>query len=441
MNKSLNRRDFIRTSTTAAAAVGLAAGPHSFGRGSGAPNERVVVAIMGGRGRAAALARSFAEVKGLHIGYIFDVDERPIQGLIDQVAEIQGKAPKGGTDFRRALDDGGVDALVIGAPDHWHTPASIVAMQAGKHVYVEKPASHNPREAELIVRAQRRYDRVVQMGNQQRSSPESIRAMKEIREGVIGRVYFAKAWYVATRGPIGHGKVESVPSWLNYELWQGPAPRTPYRDNVIHYNWHWFRNWGTGEVCNNGTHEIDVCRWALGVDYPKRVQSSGGRYQYEDDWEFYDTQVVTCDFPGGRSIVWEGRSCNGLPFHGRGRGASIHGTEGSVVIDRSGYVVYDRDSQEVKRVETGSEVDPLIGRNDLTNHHAFNFLKAVTDGKKLHAPIEDAQKSVMLCHLGNIAQYVGRSLDVDHETGRVLGDPEAMSLWGRTYEPGWEPVV
>lgn len=439
----MNRRQFIKRSALTTAGVGLT-GPLVFSRGFNAPNEKVTVAVMGGRGRAGYLAEVYAGVEGTEVKSIFDVDYRPLDELATKVEELQQRKPEVGTDFRKALEDPDIDALVIAAPDHWHTPATIMALQAGKHVYVEKPSSQNPAEAELIVRAQKRYGKVVQMGNQQRSAPESIEAIQAIRDGLIGDVYYAKCFYAANRGPIGRGSVAPVPEWLDYELWQGPAPRTPYRDNIIHYNWHWFHNWGTGEALNNGTHEYDICRWALDVDLPSRISSNGGRFHYDDDWEFYDVQNINFDFPDGKMINWEGRSCNGYNFFGgKGRGSLIHGTKGSMMIDRDGYIAYNLDNEEIKRRVRASEGDHLntVGGGDLTDTHIMNFANAIRQGEALNSPIESGQKSSLALHLGNISQYVGRSLNINPESGRIIGDSEAMGRWGREYAPGWEPRI
>ena len=444
MSKSdVNRRDFIKKTALAGAAIGLA-GPMSIARGAGSSaNDQVTVAVMAARSRAAVLARTFAQVRGTVVKSVFDVDNRPLAELAEDLSELQGRKPETGTDFRRALEDPDIDALVIGAPDFWHTPAAIMALQAGKHVYVEKPGSHNPAEAELIVRAQQRYGKVVQMGNQQRSAPESIQAMKDIADGIIGEPYYAKAFYANARDGIGRGKIAPVPEWLDYELWQGPVPRTPYRDNIIHYNWHWFWKWGTGEALNNGTHEYDIARWALGVGHPNRISSTGGRFHYDDDWEFYDVQNINFEFPEGKAINWEARSANGFPFYGRGRGTTIHGTKGTIMIDRSGYIVYDLDNEEVKRVMDDGDVDHLdtVGGGDMTDLHIHNFAQAITRGEKLNSPIDEGQISVLALHLGNISQYVGRSLNLDPRNGRIIGDSEAMSMWSRSYEPGWEPRI
>ncbi len=440
MTHPMNRRDFVKHTSGAALGVGILGFPELARARS--TSDTVNVAVMGVNSRGLTLAESFALAADSRVVAICDVDSQATARCVTAVTELQGQAPKGMVDFRRALDDPDVDALVIAAPDHWHMPAALMALEAGKHVYLEKPCSHNPREGELLVEAEAKYGLVMQMGNQQRSSPESMEVVEEIRGGLIGRPYFARAWYANTRGPIGKGMPAPVPAGLDYELWQGPAPRTPYRDNVIHYNWHWFWRWGTGEVNNNGTHEIDVCRWALGVDYPTRVTSSGGRFHFDDDWEFYDTQVCSFDFEGGKSITWEGRSCNGRPIEGRGRGASIHGELGTVVMDRSGYVVYDNENNEIARhIRLGAEATmDTRGGGRLTDLHIANFLASVQGQSKPTAPIHDGRKSQLLCHLANIAQKTGETLTLDGP--RLLNaSAAAKAMWGREYEPGWEPVV
>jgi predicted dehydrogenase len=451
MNKetsSVGRRDFLRAASSAGVGLWLSGGvPSSYARGSyvrsRSPNETVRVAVMGVNGRGGVLARSFARAANSEVACICDVDQAVLARVVANVSEQQGRTPDGVVDFRRVLEDPQVDALVIAAPDHWHAPATILALQAGKHVYVEKPASHNPREGELMIEAQRKHNRVVQMGNQQRSDPRSIEIVQRIHDGLIGRAYYARTWYANTRGPIGRGTATAPPSGLDYELWQGPAPRRPYQDNLIHYNWHWFWNWGTGEINNNGTHEIDVARWALQVEFPTRVTSVGGRYHFEDDWEFPDTQDAGFDFEGGKTIVWQGRSCNGFPILNRGRGLSVHGTDGTVVLDRSGYEVYDLENTLVERSTAAEQVDALDtrGGDNMTDRHINNFLAAIRTGEALRSPIDEGQKSVLLCHLGNIAQMNGGALQTDPRTGRIQGDRRAQRMWAREYARGWRVVV
>jgi len=436
----MKRRRFVQT--VSSAGLGLIA-PRAPLFAKGSPSEKVVVCVMGLNGRGTVLAKTFAKTPNAEVASVCDVDATVLAKAAATVSEAQGKTVKTIADFRRALDDKTVDALVVAAPDHWHAPATILALSAGKHVYLEKPCGHNPREGELLVEAQRKTGRVVQMGTQRRSSPRAIEAMQAIRDGVIGRAYFAKAWYANRRKSIGRGKAVSVPANLDYELWQGPAPRTPYRDNVIHYNWHWFKRWGTGEICNNGTHELDVARWALGVDYPTRVTSVGGRYHFEDDWEFTDTQEAGFEFDGQRAIVWQGLSCNAFPAEKRGRGTIVYGTTGSMLMDQDGYTVYDLDNKVVKESLEAASADPLApsGDDKLTGQHIANFVDAIRTGTPVTQPIAEGAKSVLLCHLGNIAQWTGRALRTDPRSGRILGDDEAMRFWQRDYAPGWAPVV
>lgn len=439
----MDRRDFLRTASVAGVGLAMARPLGAMTPFVGSPNDKVVVAVIGLNGRGTVHAQNFSRLPNTTLAYVCDVDSNVLARTQRDLAK-RGYTPKAIGDFRHALDDKDVDAVSIATPDHWHTPMAILAMQAGKHVYVEKPCGHNPREGELLVAAQRKYGRVVQMGNQQRSAPRSIEVITAIHEGLIGRPYLARAWYDNTRGSIGHGKEAPVPPNLDYELWQGPAPRTPYRDNVIHYNWHWFRRWGTGEVCNNGTHEIDVARWALGVDRPTSVSSVGGRYHFDDDWkDFPDTQQVTYDFDGQKTIVWSGQSCNGVQTFGRGRGTQILGTNGSVVLDRDGYVLYDLKGKVVKEVRETPSSDGLhlVGDEAAASAHMENFANAIRTGEALRSPIVEGAASVLLCHLGNIAQYTRRTLRIDPQSGRIVDDAEAQGYWSREYDPRWAPAV
>lgn len=444
MDNKIERREFLKKMSALGLGVGIAGtgAPRVFAGGS--PNEKIIIGVMGTNSRGAALARGFSSLPGTEVAYICDVDEQAIQNGIDAVEEGgQKKKPEGIKDFRSLLENKDLDAVAIASPDHWHAPAAIMALKAGKHVYVEKPCSHNPYEGELLVEAADKYGKVVQMGNQRRSWPNVIEGIQKVKEGAIGEAYFARAWYANTRESIGHGKTTPVPSGLDFELWQGPAPRKEFKDNLIHYNWHWFWHWGTGEILNNGTHFIDLCRWGLEVDYPEQVCSTGGRYAYQDDWETPDTQITSFDFAESKTISWEGRSCNGQNIEGQSVGASFHGTEGSLVIDGNGYTTFDNNGKELKKVTVGGDdaLDTTGPGFDLDEDHLANFRDAIREGSSLNSPIEDANKSVLLCQLGNIAHRTGRMLNCDTNTGKIIGDDEAMKLWKREYEPGWEPTV
>ncbi|MFT7120336.1 MAG: putative dehydrogenase [Neolewinella sp.] len=334
-----NRRKFLRTA--AAAGAGLTFGLPVYGNSIIGSNSRVNVVVFGTNGRGNQLTKSFATVKNSAVYGIGDVDLRAVAKAQKSVVEKGKPKPLGNQDFRRFLDDREVDAVVIATPDHWHAPMAIMALESGKHVYLEKPCSHNPHEGDLLVAKQKKEGKLVQMGNQTRSSVSLNRVVKEIHDGLIGEAYAGKAWYSNTRGSIGRRKQTFIPEWLDWDLWQGPAPREKFTDSVVHYNWHWHWKWGTGELLNNGTHEIDMCRWALGVDYPTQITSSGGRFHFDDDWEAFDTQLAAFNYDGNKTINWEGKSCNGMPFFDRGRGSLVFGTEGSVLMDRAGYIVYD----------------------------------------------------------------------------------------------------
>ncbi len=443
-----SRREFIRSvsgGAAAAAFVGLGPGFTARGRAQVAgANDRIHVAVMGLNGRGHSLAGTFGKQPDCRVAWVCDVDRRAIEKTAAAVAGIQGNAPKTTNDFRRCLEDPEVQALVVAAPDHWHAPATLLACKAGKDVYLEKPCSHSPAEGEMLVAAASKYGRKVQLGTQRRSWPNVVEAVKELRGGIIGRPYFAKGWYTNNRKSIGFGKEAPVPDWLDYELWQGPAPRRPFRDNLVHYNWHWFWHWGTGEALNNGTHMLDLMRWGLGVEYPVRVGSSGGRFHFVDDWEPPDTQVITLDYAEKVSIAWEGRSCSGRTIDGSGAGAIFHGENGSLLVDGNGYLVQDLDEKVVREVKSATDIDPRNPTNpadSLDVVHVRNFLDSIRGTASLNADIHGGHVSTLLCQLGNIAFRTGRSINIDRATGHVVGDPEAAKYWEREYEKGWEMVL
>lgn len=408
-------------------------------------NDRINVAAMGVNSRGLAVSGNFARQENCEVMYVCDVDVRAADKCMAALEKIQKKRPRPSPDFRKALEDKDVDALIVTAPDHWHAPAAILACKAGKHVYLEKPCSHNPHEGELVVEAARKYNRVIQMGNQRRSWPNVMAAIKELHDGVIGRAYFAKTWYTNNRESIGIGKPTTVPAWLNYDLWQGPAPRRPYKDNLIHYNWHWFWHWGTGEALNNGTHMVDLARWGLGVDYPIRVTSAGGRYRYQDDWETPDTQVITLDFNNRTTISWEGRSCNGRNVEDSSVGVIFYGEKGSLLIDSgNSYKIFDLNNKVIKNVENKLTVDPRNASDpsqQLDGFHIQNFFEGIRKGTAQNANILGGHQSTLLVQLGNIAQRSGHTLNINPENGHIMEDSAASKFWSREYEPGWEPKV
>jgi predicted dehydrogenase len=438
----VTRREFLDALAVGAAGIAVGTTAKSYARILGS-NDRINFAVIGLNGRGYAHLSSLKANRSVaRISHICDVDGSILSKFADSVQKEMGDAATSEKDFHRILDSKDVDAITIATPDHWHTPMAIAGLQAEKHVYVEKPCSHNPAEGEMLVQAQQKYRKLVQMGTQQRSSPHTIEIIDKIHSGAIGRPYFAKAWYANVRKSIGTGKEVPVPPQLDWDLWQGPAPRHAYKDNVHPYNWHWFRIYGTGEALNNGTHEVDVCRWALGVDYPKRITASGGRYHFKDDWQFYDTLVTSFEYEDAM-ISWEGKSCQGMKYYGRDRGSAIMGTAGTVLVDRGGYEIYDLEGNKKSEFKAGRESSSgdLIGRDSMTDAHFANFIAGIQKGEKLNAPVSVGNVSVTMLQLSNIAWEVNRKLHLDSKDGRVQGDAEAMKMWDREYEKGWAPHV
>ncbi len=434
MNREHDRRLFLKAGTSiAASSLAWNAQQASAQEESKAdsPNERISIGVMGVNGRGGAIAKGMMARPNTAIAYICDVDTRASERAAGYVEKTSGKKPKIVTDFRDVLDDKDVDVLIVATPNHWHAPATIMGCGAGKHVYVEKPCSHTAAEGEWAVQAARKNNRVVQMGTQRRTWPAIVEAIEKLHSGAIGKTLYARTWYNNRRGPIGIGKNTAVPDWLDWDLWQGPAPRRPYKDNVVHYNWHWHWHWGNGELGNNGVHGIDVARWGLDVKYPLRVTAGGGKYRHGDDQETPDTMMVTMDFPEGKTITWEGLSWSPLGVHDSGFGVSIHGTEGTMVIRGSGYAVFDMQRKEIETKSGGG------GDAD----HFQDFLDAIRNGGRPNADIEIAHRSTLLCHLGNIAYRTGSTLHTDPANGHIIDNPDAEALWSREYEQGWEPKV
>jgi len=440
-----SRRSFIKKSSAGAAAVtlgGLVLPQNGYSNFRGA-NDHINCAVIGVRSRAKAHVKAISADSNAKILYNCDVDDVIIEEHNTWCQENIGYIPKVEKDFRKVLEDKDVDAVFIATPEHWHAPMAIMAMQAGKHVYVEKPCSHNPHENELLVAAQKKYNKKVQMGNQQRSAVTSKMAIEDIRKGIIGDVYKGEAYYSSNRGSIGIGKKIDVPKTLDWELWQGPAPRKDYKDNIHPYNWHWFRNWGTGEMHNNGTHEVDICRWALGVELPESVTSFGGKYTFDDDWEFVDNQQVTFKFANEKFITWTGHSRGLIKPKQPGRGITIYGSKGSIMLDRNFYKLFSLDGELIKEEKEGSAsaTTNTQGMGGLDVNHVANFFAGIRSDQSLNAEINDASKSTMLCHLGNMAQDAGETLNIDAATGKVLNNEKAMKSWKREYENGWEPKL
>ncbi|MCV9386680.1 Gfo/Idh/MocA family protein [Reichenbachiella ulvae] len=443
----IRRREFIKKAALGSTGLMLSASglsAKSYRRILGS-NDRIGVAIAGLGRRVQAFYPAFYDKKNnLDLIYLCDVMEHQCSRAAGKVAENLDYKPKLAVDIRKVLANKKVDALINATPDHWHTPGTVMALKEGKHVYVEKPCSHNMEENELIVAAQKKYDKVVQMGNQQRSSPISIEIIKDIQNGAIGNPYKAIAFFNNKRGAVPHQMAAPVPEGLNWELFQGPAVRRDYTSETWNYNWHWYGwNYGTAELGNNGTHELDIARWALGVDLPEEVQVDAAKTAFVDDgWEMYDTMEATYRFPGDKVIKWDGKSRNGYKPYGAGRGTIIYGSEGSVFVDRGKYILHDRSGKVIKESASKSNEEGMAlgGGGDTSTAHVMNFFNAIRGKEKLQAPIDDASISMAMVHYGNVAYRIKKGFKVDPETGKML-DNDAMKLWGREYAEGWKPAI
>lgn len=424
MKSTIDRRSLLAWGA-AAAASSMTRGRLLARDSAVGANRRLRVGVMG-LSRGMAHIDNYLRIEDVEVAYVCDVDRRRLAAGADRVSKQQKSKVSAVEDMRRILDDPAVDAISIAAPNFWHAPAAIVACRAGKHVYVEKPGSHNAHESLQLVATAQQYKRHVQQGVQRRSMPLYIEAIQRLRDGDIGTLRYARCWYDNARGSIGRGQVVEVPEWLNYELWQGPTPHRAYKNNLVHYIWHWHWHWGNGELGNNGVHALDIARWGMDVDVPTLVSYTGGRYHHDDDQETPDTGVAAFHFPNC-GITWDHSSC--LPRKNeRHPFVAFYGDEGSLAITDRGYSVYDSGGKEVASEQQATSQDA----------HFDNFIAAIRDGASLNAEIGEAQKAALMCHYGNIAYRLGQTLHIDPQTKHVQNVEDLKHLWQREYRPSWE---
>ncbi len=413
----MRRREFLRAAGAAAMVT------RAF-----AANDKITLAIMGVRSRGRALANEFAALPDTNIAYLCDVDSNVFAPAVRIIEERKGATPRLIGDIRRALDDKSVDAIVIATPDHWHAPAMLLACAAGKDVYVEKPVSHNLREGKLMVEAARKHQRVVQTGTQSRSRPSTQRAIEYARSGKIGKILMAKAWDVQLRDNIGYKGDYPPPAGVDYDDWIGPAPALPFNGNRFHYTWHWNWNYGTGDIGNDGIHQIDIARWGLGVDYPGDITGMGRKLCFNDDQQTPDTMNITFTY-GNRVLLFEMRIWNPYGMEGMENGVALYGTNGMMHIGRWngkwGYRVFD-DKNNLVLEEYGDR-----------EQHARNFLECVRTRRKPNADIETGYISAIHAHLGNIVCRTGHHLKFDAGRQTIVDDAEAGALLGRHYRKHW----
>ena len=412
---------------TAALSLGAAISTFPNLRAADPAARKLRVAVVG-LGRGMGHVQALLKLPDVEIVYVAEVDPNRLERGLKAVTDKQGSTCKGVKDFRKFLDDKSLDAVFIATPNYWHTPAALLAMQAGKHVYVEKPGSSNPHEAEMIVAASKKYDRIVQMGNQRRTWMKE--AIAALHAGAIGEVRYARTFYYNGRAAIAQGK-NLAPADLDTDLWQGPV--TDERDMTAyrHYDWHWLWHWGNGELGNNGVHHLDILRWGLRVDYPTRVTYNGGRYWHDDKQETPDTGTAVFDC-GKVGMEWVQSSSHPRSAEKPLGECLFYGEGGTFAISGSAWTVYDS-----KGVKVSEGKGP--GGGDAA--HIGNFLDTLRGTAQLNSPIVEGQKSAMLCHLGNIAYRTNTVVLVDPKTGKLLNNPAGEKLWQRQYRQGWEPKV
>lgn len=432
----MNRRGFLKT--TSGVVVGSAIGA-AAAKGPVSPNDRVAIAMMGVRGRGRALIGHFASMPDVDIPYICDVDQNVVGAAQRIVEEKKGKSPQLVDDIRRVLDDQRVHGVVIATPVHWHAAGTILACQAGKDVYVEKPVSHNIREGRLMVEAARRYERVVQVGTQRRSSDLTHRFIDYVHSGKIGDGLMAKAWNVQLRRNIGHKSDEPVPPGVNYDIWTGPAPQLPFNRNRYHgtFNWNW--HYGGGDIANDGSHWLDLALWVQGgLDSPTEVSGMGRKLFFDDDQQTPDTQNLTYNYQDS-VITYEQRLWNSYMMDGAECGISIYGTDGMAQLaERNGNIfrVYDAKGelvhQEREEWENADKQWSLDGET-----HYENFVRCIRTRERPRADIEVGHAAAVLCHLGNIVTRTGRNLRFDGKSERIVDDRDANRYVSREYRKHW----
>ncbi|MHB8865623.1 MAG: Gfo/Idh/MocA family protein, partial [Pirellulaceae bacterium] len=427
-------RQFLKEAGLGLAAIGACHLGTSTLQAAG-PNERMQVGLIGPGGMGSAHLAELVGRQDVVVSHVCDPDANRMAAAAEVVRDRTGRAAQAVKDLRQILDDDAVDAVWIATPDHWHAPATILACEAGKHVYVEKPCAHNIREGRLMIEAARRTNRVVQVGTQSRSTQHVIEAMKALREGIIGEVLVAKAWNSQLRGSIGHQQPSDPPPFLDFDMWVGPAPEHPYQSNLLHGVWRWWHAFGVGDIGNDGVHDIDLARWGLGVDcHPQTITALGGKYVFDDDQQWPDTQYVVFEYPSDqpgqrtRQLIYEQRIWS--PYHQEGHenGNAFYGTKGMMILGKkSGWKVI---------LERNAPGPSMEGTFSLPDHHQ-NFVDCIRSGQPPNADIEIGHLTASLCHLANIATRVGRVVHFDPKAEHVVGDEDAAALVHRQYREHW----
>jgi predicted dehydrogenase len=430
---SWNRRQFLGTSLAAGAGFAIG-GTRSTGKVIGA-NDTIRVAVAGLNGRGSAHVGEFAKMPGVAITYLVDPDTRTYGKRLRQIAAAGGRAPSTVQDIRRVLEDKDVDVVSIATPNHWHALMTIWACQAGKDVYVEKPCSHNVHEGRIAVEAARHYQRVVQHGTQSRSSHEWALAAAIIESGKLGRLLVSRALCYKPRGSIGFKPNASPPSEVDFDVWLGPARQQAYHANLVHYNWHWFWDFGNGDIGNQGVHQMDIARWLIPrangqpATYPKTVVSLGGRFGYEDQGQTANTQISVMDF-GTTQLIFEVRGLKTGDYKGEKVGNMAHLEEGTIIGGKFYPKGSDR-AEPIAKLVAGIEVKRGPGKG-----HFSNFIAAVRSRKAedLNAEILEGHYSAALCHLANISYRLGTDVPFSKPSKAFGENKEAYETLARMAE-------
>ncbi len=423
----MNRRHFLMGSMATAA---------TSARSLASANDTVRVACVGVRGQGRTHITRYSQMQNVEIAALCDIDESVLNSRLDMVEKMGKKRPAAFTDIRKLLEDKSIDAISIATPNHNHTLQTVWACQAGKDVYVEKPCSHDMFEAKQIVAAAKKYNRLVQHGTNCRSNI-AREAIQKMREGLIGDVYMARGLCFKWRDTIGRAQPEPVPPGVHYDLWLGPAPLHAFTKNRFHYNWHWFWDYGNGDIGNQGIHQVDAARWGLGVTYPTKVNAIGGHFMFDDDQETPNTLTAEYEFDSGgkkKMMVFEVRHWITNHEAGIGDGGRAPNTVGVIFYGSKGYLaLWDEDHGRYESY-LGKEQTPGPSGKNVGNNWA-NFIDAVRSRKHedLNAPIEEGAISTTLVHLANISYRLGRSLKFDAATYSCAGDSEANAMFRREY--------
>jgi predicted dehydrogenase len=422
----MNRRHFIMSTAVATAAQAV--------RVAASPNDTVRVAVVGCGGRGSSHVGAWTSLPNVELAALVDVDDSHTERYNGNLVRREKKPVPTFRDIRKVLDDKNIDAVSIASPNHWHTLQTIWACQAGKDVYVEKPCSHNVFESRQIVAAARKYGRMVQQGSQSRSSPALQEAVQKMKAGEFGEIYMARGLCFKSRNTIGKTPVEPVPLGVDYDMWTGPAPLRPFTKNRFHYNWHWFWDFGNGDLGNQGIHEVDIARWGLGVTHPAKVSAIGGKFMFDDDQETPNTITAAYEFNvNGKAKMMEFEVRHWYSNHEAGiNGERPGNTIGNTFYGSEGYLVIDNYNKYYSFMGASGKPGPARTERDT---HFENFIAGVRSRKQesLNAEIEEGAMSCVLMHLANISYRVGRTLHWDEKTWTVKNDPEANKMLTRAY--------